>query len=68
LAFVAFTWIIRASSLCSVCDPAHLDEEKTCWFGLQKWFFSSIFAQFAAAGKKHTKAVHLLEKSVINMI
>jgi hypothetical protein len=27
-----------------------------------------IFAQSAEAGKKHSKAVHLLEKSVINMI
>jgi hypothetical protein len=27
-----------------------------------------MFAQFAEAGKKHNKAVHLLEKSVINMI
>jgi hypothetical protein len=31
-------------------------------------FFSCIFALFAEAGKKHHKAVHLLEKSVINTI
>jgi hypothetical protein len=28
----------------------------------------AYFAQFAGAGTKHSKAVHLLEKSVINMI
>ncbi len=33
-----------------------LDEEKT------------TFAHFAEAGKNRSKAVHLLEKSVINMI
>jgi hypothetical protein len=32
------------------------------------WFFPCIFAQLAEAGKKHSKVVHLLEKSVINMI
>jgi hypothetical protein len=31
-------------------------------------FFSCILAQFAEAGKNHSKVVHLLEKSVINMI
>jgi hypothetical protein len=31
-------------------------------------FFSCIFAQFAEASKKRSKAVHPLEKSVINMI
>jgi len=34
-----------------------LDEEKsTCWFGSAKWFWSSIIAQFAEAGKSHSKA------------
>jgi hypothetical protein len=28
----------------------------------------SPFPQFAEAGNKHSKTVHLLEKSVINMI
>jgi hypothetical protein len=31
-------------------------------------FFSCIFAQFAEAGKKRCTALHLLEKSVINII
>jgi hypothetical protein len=31
-------------------------------------FFSCILAQFAEAGTMRSKAVHLLEKSVINMI
>jgi hypothetical protein len=39
-----------------------------CRFGSWKWFFSWMFSQFVEAGKKHRKAVHLLEKSVINMI
>jgi hypothetical protein len=39
-----------------------------CCFGSGKWFFSCIFVRFAEAGKKRSKAVHLLEKSVINMI
>jgi hypothetical protein len=26
---------------------------KTCWFGLVKWFWPSIFAHFAKAGKRH---------------
>jgi hypothetical protein len=39
-----------------------------CWCVSGKWFFCCIFAQFAEAGKKRSKAVHLLEKSVINMI
>jgi len=30
--------------------------------------FSPTFAPFAEAGKKRSKAVHLLQKSVINMI
>jgi hypothetical protein len=42
---------------------------KTCQFGLAKWFWPSIFAQFAAeAGKWQSKAQHLRKKSVINMI
>jgi hypothetical protein len=32
---------------------------------LRKWFFSYIFAQFAEAGKKCSKAQHLLERHVI---
>jgi hypothetical protein len=39
-----------------------------CRLGSGKWFFSCIFAQFAEAGKKRSKNMHLLEKSVINMI
>jgi hypothetical protein len=40
-----------------------------CWFGSVKWFSSCIFAHFAEAGKKRSsKAVHMLEKSVTNMI
>jgi len=38
------------------------------WFGSGKWFYSCIFLWFAEAGKKCSKAVHLLEKSVINVI
>jgi hypothetical protein len=41
---------------------------KTCQFGSAKWFWASIFAQFADTGKRHNKAQHLPEKSVINMI
>jgi hypothetical protein len=29
---------------------------ETCWFGSAKWFWPSIFAQFAEAGKRHIKA------------
>jgi hypothetical protein len=36
--------------------------------GSGKWVFSSMFAEFAEAGKKPSTVVHLLEKSVINMI
>jgi hypothetical protein len=43
-------------------------EVNICGLGSGKWFFSCIFAHFAKAGKKHSKAVHLLEKRVINMI
>jgi hypothetical protein len=39
-----------------------------CRLGSGKWFFSCIFAQFAEAGKKRSKNMHLLGKSVINMI
>ncbi len=39
-----------------------------CWFGSWQWFFSCIFVWFAEAGKKCSKAVQLLEKSLINMI
>jgi hypothetical protein len=41
---------------------------KICGFGSGKLFFASIVGLFAEAGKKRSKAVHLLEKSVINMI
>jgi hypothetical protein len=42
---------------------------KTCQFSLPKWFWPSIFAQFAAeAGERQSKAQHLPKKSVINMI
>jgi hypothetical protein len=37
---------------------------KTCRFGSAKWFWPSVFAQFAEAGKMHIKVVHLPEKSV----
>jgi hypothetical protein len=36
-------------------------------FGSVKGFVSCIFAKFAEAGKKRSKAVHLLEKRVINV-
>jgi hypothetical protein len=39
-----------------------------CGLDSGKWFFSCIFAQFAEAGKKHSKAKQPLEKSVISMI
>ncbi len=39
-----------------------------CGCGSGKWCFHCIFGQFAEAGKKRIKAVHLLEESVINMI
>jgi hypothetical protein len=29
---------------------------KPCWFGSAKWFWPSIFAQFAEAGERHIKA------------
>jgi hypothetical protein len=35
---------------------------------LRRMVLANIFAQFAEAGKSHSKAKHLLEKSVINMI
>jgi hypothetical protein len=31
-------------------------EVKTCQFGLAKWFWPNIFAQFPEAGKSHNKA------------
>jgi hypothetical protein len=37
-------------------------------FNSGKWFCSCICAPFAEAGKRRSKVVHLLEKSVINMI
>jgi hypothetical protein len=43
-------------------------EVKSCCFGSAKWFWPNVFAQFAEAGKRHSKAVHLLEKSVINVV
>jgi hypothetical protein len=39
-----------------------------CRCGSGKWFSPCILAQFAEAGKKRSKDVHMLEKSVINMI
>ncbi len=46
------------------------DEEKPKCVGLaqQNRFCSHICAQFAEAGKRCSKAVHILEKSAINMI
>jgi len=41
---------------------------KTCQFGSAKWFWPSIFVQFAEAGERHSKAQHLPEKSVLNVI
>jgi hypothetical protein len=38
------------------------------WFGSGKWFYSCIFLWFTEAGKRCSKAVHMLEKSVINVI
>jgi len=35
---------------------------------LRRMVLANIFAQFAEAGKRHSKAKHLLKKSVINMI
>jgi len=50
----------------------HLEIEwrkvKICQFGSAKSFWPNIFAQFAEVGKRHSKAVHMPEKSVINMI
>jgi hypothetical protein len=40
---------------------------KICWFSSANQFCSCISAQFAEAGKRHSKAVHIVEKSVINM-
>jgi hypothetical protein len=46
-----------------------VDKEKLTYTGLaHKWFFSYIFGQFAEAGNKRSKTVHLLHKCVINMI
>jgi len=47
-----------------------LDGEKSTYAGLaqEKGFFSCIFAQFAETSKKRSKSMHLIEKSVINMI
>jgi hypothetical protein len=42
--------------------------QNICWLGSGKWFFSCIFAQFAEAGKKRSKDMHMQEKSVINVI
>jgi hypothetical protein len=46
-----------------------LDQEKSkhASLGKQKWFWPNIFAKFAGAGKRHSKAEHLLKKSVIIM-
>jgi hypothetical protein len=41
---------------------------KTCQFGSAKWFWPSILAHFAEAGKRHSKVEHLPEKSVIKMM
>jgi hypothetical protein len=38
------------------------------WCGSGNWFFSNMFSQFAEAGEIRSKALNLLEKSVINMI
>jgi hypothetical protein len=40
----------------------------TCRFGSAKWFCPRSFVQFAEASKRCSKAVHLPEKSVIDMI
>jgi hypothetical protein len=45
-----------------------LDEQNSTYAGLAQenvWFLSCIFAE---AGIKRSKAVHLLEKRVINMV
>jgi hypothetical protein len=39
-----------------------------CRFSSGNWFFSGIFGQIAEAGNKHSTTVHLLQKSVLNMI
>jgi hypothetical protein len=41
---------------------------RTCWFGSEKWFWFCTFSQFAEVGERYNKAIHLLEKSVMNMI
>jgi len=41
---------------------------KMCRFISGKWFWSCICAQLVEARKRPSKAVHQLEKSVINMI
>jgi hypothetical protein len=47
---------------------------RTCWFGSEKWFCAEkwfcfcTFSQFAEVSEGYNKAIHLLEKSVMNMI
>jgi hypothetical protein len=45
-----------------------MKESQQCEFGLAKWFCPTTFAQLADAGERHSKALHLPEKSIINMI
>jgi hypothetical protein len=41
---------------------------KTWQFGWENSFAFAIFTEFAEAGKRRNKAVHLLEKGIISMI
>ncbi len=53
-----------------ICDPLKVDEEESKYVGLaqENGFDLAFFAWFVEAGKGHSEAVHLLEKSMIDMI
>jgi hypothetical protein len=38
-----------------------MNQSQQCQFGLAKWFCPTTFAQFAEAGERHSKALHLPE-------
>jgi hypothetical protein len=54
---------------CSVCDYEQWNWMKE-YAGLAwgNWFCPYMFTQFAEAGKRHNKSIHVAEKSVINVI
>jgi hypothetical protein len=75
----AFTPFFNSHSSCSKSIPISVQyvtlhikirwrKVNICQFGLGNWFFSCIFVQITKAGNKHNKTVHMLQKSVINMI